>query len=307
MKQRTSIEHEHADINGLRMHYAVAGRGNGPPVMLLHGFPESWAVWRRVMEDLAADHLVIAPDQRGYGLTTRPEGVEPYRIEHLVGDIEGLARHLEFDRFHLVSQDWGAIVGWRYLLQHPGRILDFTTINMTHPALFREQLQKDPAQQKASEYMLMFRSPAGEAALSDNDFAFLRHAVFAAARAFGAELSDEEAEAWIALWREPGALTSHLNWYRASELGPPDGQGGLGGGNIVDGLDPAALQVDAPVLFLRAEQDMYLLPSGMDGLHRYCKDVWIRRIAGADHWLTLEKPALVARYLREFFGLHRDR
>ena len=81
------IEHEHAEVNGIRMHYAVAGRGKGSPVILLHGFPEGWAVWTRVMEDLAKDHLVIAPDQRGYGSTSRPDGVDAYHIEQLVGDV----------------------------------------------------------------------------------------------------------------------------------------------------------------------------------------------------------------------------
>jgi pimeloyl-ACP methyl ester carboxylesterase len=298
------IEHEHADIDGIHMHYAVAGRGKGPPVLLLHGFPESSSVWSRVMTELAKDHFVIAPDQRGYGATSRPDGVEAYRIEHLVADIDRLVRHLALDSVHLVGQDWGALVGWSYLLRHPGRVIDFTTIDFTHPALFNEELRTNPEQQKTSEYMLLFRSPAAEAAIADQDYAWPRQSIFDAARALGADLSDEEVEAWLSRLKEPGALTAALNWYRAAEIGPPDGQGHPGGSNVLDGLPPEALHVDTPVLFIRADLDMYLLPSGMDGLHRHCKDVWIRRIAGADHWVSLEKPALVAAYLRDFFGLH---
>jgi epoxide hydrolase 4 len=298
-------EHEHADVNGIRMHYVAAGRGNGPPVVLLHGFPESSSVWSKVMADLAKDHFVIAPDQRGYGKTSRPEGVDAYRIAHLVADIDGLVRHLGFDRFHLVSQDWGGFVGWSYLFRHPGKVIDFTAIDITHPALFNDELRGNPAQQKASEYMLLFRSPEAEAALADKDYAWPREAIIDAARAHDAELSDDEAEEWLSRMKEPGAMTAQLNWYRAAEIGPPDGKGHPGGSNLIDGLPRAALDVEAPVLFIRADQDEHLLPSGADGLHRYCKDVWIRRIADADHWVSLEKPALVARYLREFFALHR--
>ena len=200
-----------------------------------------------------------------------------------------------------MSQDWGALVGWSYLLRHPGKVIDFTSIDITHPALFDEELRSNPAQQKASEYMLAFRSPAGEAMLSADDFAFARQAIFGAARAFGADLSDEEIREWLSRLAEPGALTAQLNWYRAARLGPPDGQGDPGGSNLVEGLAPEALHVDAPVLVIRADQDMFLLASGLDGLHRYCKDVRIRRIADADHWVSLEKPALVASYLRDFF------
>jgi epoxide hydrolase 4 len=295
------IQHEHADVNGIRIDYAVAGRGNGPPVLLLHGFPEGSFVWRRIMADLAKDHFVIAPDQRGYGATSRPEAVEAYHIEHLVADVEALAVHLGLARFHLVSQDWGALVGWSYLLRHPARVIDFTSIDMTHPALFNEELQKNPAQQKASEYMLAFRSPTGEAMFSAGDHAFPRQAIFGAARAFGADLSDQEADAWLSRLKEPGAITAGLHWYRAARLGPPAGPDDPGGSNLVEGLDPAALHVDTRVLVIRADQDMYLLPSGLDGLHRYCKDVHVRRISDADHWVSLEKPLLVASYLRDHF------
>ena len=295
------IDHERAEVNGIEMAYAVAGHGKGPPVVLLHGFPESSAVWRRVMEDLAKDHYVIAPDQRGYGATSRPEGVEAYGIEHLVADVEGLVRHLGFDRFHLVGQDWGAMVGWSYLFRHRERVIDFTTIDITHPALFSEELQTNPEQQKASEYMLLFQSPAAEGAFAADDFAWPRQAIFAAARALGADLSDQEVEEWLSRWREPGALTAQFNWYRAARLGPPDGKGYLGGSNLLEGLDPAALHVATPVLAIRADLDQFLLPSNFNRLHYYCNSVWIRRIEGADHWVSLEKPAVVARYLRDFF------
>lgn len=293
------IQHHHADVNGIRMHYASAG--HGPTILLLHGFPEYWGVWRPVMEDLARDFRVIAPDLRGYNLTSRPEGVEAYRIEHLVGDVLGLVDHLEVPRIRLVSQDWGALVGWSSLLRHPERVERFVTINITHPHLFNEALRHDPEQQAASQYMLGFRIPGFEAQLIADDFAFGRQAVFDDARAHGAELSEADVEAWLETWKQPGALAAGLNYYRAAEIGPPDGQGGEGGSNLLErlGIGADQLRVEVPVLVIRGKEDPYLLESGLDRLHRHVTDLRIRRVPGASHWVSLERPGLVAALVRE--------
>jgi pimeloyl-ACP methyl ester carboxylesterase len=294
------IEHRYADLDDIRMHYAIAGRGE--PVLLLHGFPEYWGVWKPVMADLARDYQVVAPDLRGYNLTTRPAAVSDYRIENLVADVRGLIEHLGAGPVKLVAQDWGAFLGWSFLLRHPELVERYATIDITHPHLFNEALQSDPAQQKASEYMLFFRTPeAPDANFTANDFAEGKKAVFEAARARGAALSDADVEEWLAAWQKPGAMTAGLNWYRATEMGPPDGKGSPGGSKLLEGLDPSRYHVDMPVLVIWGEDDPYLLPSGLDRLHRYVRDLRIHKVAGVDHWVTLEKPDLVARLLREHF------
>jgi pimeloyl-ACP methyl ester carboxylesterase len=293
------MKHAFADLNGIRMHYVT--HGDGVPVLLLHGFPEYWGAWKQVMADLGTDHHVIAPDLRGYNLTSRPSDVEQYRIEHLVEDLRALVAHLGLKRkVTIVSQDWGAFVGWSFVLRHPELVERFVTIDVTHPALFNEELQKNPAQQQASQYMLAFRGPGGEALVTADDFAFPRQALFGEARQYGAVLSDADIAEWVDAWKQPGAITAGLNYYRAARIGPPDGQGSSGGSNLVDGLTPEQLQVKLPVLVLRAEGDAYLLPSGLEGLIRYVSDLSVRRIPDATHWLALEKPALVSRLVREF-------
>ncbi|WP_095991880.1 alpha/beta fold hydrolase [Cystobacter fuscus] len=292
------MEHQYADINGIRMHYVTQGAGE--PIIFLHGFPEYWGIWKKQLEDLGRDHQVIAPDMRGYNLSSKPADIGQYHIEHLVEDIRALADHLRINKFTLVSQDWGALVGWSFVLRHPQYVSRFVTINMTHPALLNRDLREDATQQQASQYMLLFRSPEAEPFIMADDYAFGRQGMFEAARQLGAQISAEDEAEMVTAWKQPGAITGGLNYYRAAEIGPPDGQGSLGGSNLLDGLAPWQLQVDLPVLFIHGEMDPYLLPSGQVGLEDYVHDLTFRRIPDADHSVTLEKPALVNQFLREF-------
>ncbi len=297
------MKHDYADVNGIRMHYVTAGEGE--PLLFLHGFPEYWGAWKRVMADLSKDFRVIAPDLRGYNRTSRPEGVEAYGIQHLVADVRGLLTHLGLKQVTLVCEDWGALLGWSYLLRHPDTVRRFVTINITHPTLFNRDLRENPRQQEASQYMLAFRAPGSEAALTANDFAFGRQALFAAARARGAELDEEDINDWLEAWRQPGAFKAGLDYYRAARIGPPDGQGSPGGSNLVDGLTPEQLQVKVPVLILWGEQDPYLLQDGLVGLEQYVKDFTVRKLPDCDHWVTLERPKEVVRHVRDFMAAKR--
>jgi len=293
------MKHEYAEINGIRMHYVTAGEGK--PVILLHGFPEYWGVWKQVMAELSKDHRVIAPDLRGYNLTSKPEDVEQYRIQHLVEDVRALAEHLGLKKFSLLSQDWGALVGWSFALRHPEYLERFVVIDITHPALFNRDLRENPEQQQASQYMLALRSKAGEEMVTASDFAFVRTALFEDAKQHGAKLSDADIADFIDALKQPGAVTGGLNYYRAAKLGPPAG-GSPGGSNLLDDLKPEQHTMRVPTLVLWAEQDMYLLQSGLDGLEKLVPKLTLRKIPDATHWLSLEKPELVASATREFLA-----
>ncbi|NMO19083.1 alpha/beta hydrolase [Pyxidicoccus fallax] len=297
------MKHDYADVNGIRMHYVAAGEGE--PILFLHGFPEFWGVWKKVMADLSKDFRVIAPDLRGINLTSRPERVEDYAIPHLVADVRALVKHLGDTPVTLVCQDWGALLGWSYLLRHPDTVKRFVAINVTHPALFLRDLRENPRQQEASQYMLAFRTPGSENMLMANDFAFGRQALFADARSRGADISEEDINEWVAAWRQPGALKAGLDYYRAARLGPPDGQGNPGGGTLVDGLTPEQLQVKAPVLVLWGEQDPYLLQDGLVGLEQYVRDFSVQKFPESGHSVTMERPKEVARAVRDFMAAKR--
>ncbi len=296
------MQHDYADINGIRIHYVTHGAGE--PILLIHGFPEYWGVWKQVMAELGRDHLVIAPDLRGYNLSSKPEGVEHYRIGNLVEDVRGLIEHLGLKKLTIVSQDWGALVGWVFALHHPEYVHRFVTINITHPALFNRDLRENPRQQQASQYMLLFRSSQGEGFVTANDFTFPKQAIFSEVREHGARLTDEDIAEWIGAWKQPGAITAGLNYYRAARMGPPDGQGDPGGSNLLEGLEPTRWVTRFPVLFIHGEKDPFLLPDGQRGLEELAPDLTIKRIPDAYHTVCLEKPALVSRYVREF--VNRD-
>jgi pimeloyl-ACP methyl ester carboxylesterase len=297
------LEHRYADLPDVRLHYVIDGSGTAErePIVFLHGFPEYWGVWKHQLAAFAPTHRVVAPDLRGANLSGRPEDVADYHVERLVGDVEGLLDHLELPRVTLVAQDWGALLGWSFLVRHPERVARFVTMNVTHPALFDRALREDPAQQQASQYMLAFRAQ-GEALLLGDGGAFADQAIFADARAHGAEISAEDEAEWKAVLATPGHVTAGLNFYRAAEIGPPDGQGSPGGSNLLAGLRPEQLRVDVPVLVIWGDQDPYLLPSGLEGLEGYAPRSRVVHVPGASHWVSLEHPARVTELVREFAG-----
>jgi len=172
------IRHETVDCGGVKLHCAVAGemRGDaGRPLMLfLHGFPEFWAAWRGPMQHFAArGWLFVAPDLRGYNLSDKPPDVEAYRAKHLINDVLVLGAHYSKNEFVLVAHDWGGAVAWGVAIGHPRRLQKLVMINSPHPYLFWRELSNSPAQQKASEYMNVFRLPTAERVLQDNGYARL--------------------------------------------------------------------------------------------------------------------------------------
>jgi len=291
------ITHHHAVINEIRMHYAAAG--SGPVLLFLHGFPEYWGVWKNHLREFQKDFYCVAPDLRGYNLTEKPAALIKYHIVSLVEDIRQLVKHLGVKNIFLVAQDWGAQVAWSFVLRHPEYVKKFITINATHPALFNNVLQTDSEQQQASQYMLQLRSQDAERLLTENNFAWLKREILEKLRAKGV-LSKKESEEWVAAWRQPGALTGGLNYYRASEEGPPDGKGHPGGSNLIEDLNSEQLHVDVPTLLIYCEKEKYRMPSSLIGIEKYVSNIRIIRVPDASHWFTIEKPDLLTMYIREF-------
>ena len=129
------IRHAEAEVNGVRLHYAAAGAGS--LVMFVHGFPEFWYEWRRQLVEFGRDHLAVAPDMRGYNLSSRPSDLDAYAVPTLVEDIRALAEHLGHRRFTLVAHDWGGAVAWVFAMLHPGMLERLVLINAPHPGRLR--------------------------------------------------------------------------------------------------------------------------------------------------------------------------
>jgi len=284
------IRHERVDVGGVKLHCAVAGDPGRPLMLFLHGFPEFWAAWRRPMLHFAArGWLCVAPDLRGYNLSDKPAGVEPYRAKHLIADVLALGAHYVAGKFTLVAHDWGGAVAWGVATGHPHKLERLVMINSPHPYVFWRELSNNPAQQRASEYMNLFRLPKAERVLSENGYARL-------AGAFGhldAAWRDELAQAWA----QPGALTGGLNYYRASPLYPPTADDP--GARKLQ-LKPEDFMVRVPTLVLWGERDTALLTGCLEGLGECVPDLRLRRVPDASHWIVHEKPGLVCSEIEKF-------
>ena len=216
-----AFKHSYAELdNGIRLHYAAAG--SGPLMFLIHGFPEFWFAWRDQLVEFGRDHLAVAPDMRGYNLSSRPAEVSAYKPQQLVEDLRLLMDHLGAARCVLVAHDWGGAVAWNFTAKYPDRVEKLVIINAPHPVTFARELRDNPAQRKASTYMNLFRSDKAERVLSENNYARLTRMTLDAWAENGGSATEEERRAYLAAWSQPGALTGGLCYYRASPLHPPE-------------------------------------------------------------------------------------
>ena len=286
------VEHKYADVNNIRLHYVTAGKGK--LIMFLHGFPEFWYAWKNQLAEFGRDYKAVAPDMRGYNLSSKPADVEQYRIKYLVEDIRALAEHIGQNKFILVAHDWGGGVAWPFAMRHPEYLEKLIIINAPHPITFVRELRDNPAQRKASQYILVHRTFDAEDVLARNNYAVLVSSLLKNGMKQG-YFTEEDGEAYIEAWSQPGALTGALNYYRAAHLGSFVSESD-------DSLsaDPSLFTVRVPTLVIWGEKDRYLLKGNLEGLDRYVPTLSIRRIPDGSHWVIHEKPGLVNSYIREF-------
>jgi pimeloyl-ACP methyl ester carboxylesterase len=295
-KKPAKLKDHYAVVNGVKLHYVSAGKGE--LMIFLHGFPEFWYEWRNQLAEFGKDHLAVAPDMRGYNLSDKPGDVDSYQMKYLIEDVRALARHLGHKKFTLVAHDWGGAVAWALAIAHPECIEKLVIVNAPHPGVFARLLRDDPAQQKASGYMLLFRSPQAESVLSANHYAVLVDAVLGSGLKNGV-FNEGDKKAYIEAWSQPGALTGGLNYYRAARVGPPQ-PGTESTGNF--SVDATKLTVSAPTLVIWGEKDTALLTANLDRLDQFVPRLTIKRVPGGTHWVIHEKPDEVNRYIREFIG-----
>jgi pimeloyl-ACP methyl ester carboxylesterase len=280
--------HETVAANGLRFHCARAG--DGPLMLFLHGFPEYWAMWRPMLEHFGArGWCAVAPDLRGYNLSEKPASVQDYRPKHLMADVLALAAHYTKGKFVLVAHDWGGAVAWGVAIAHPQRLSRLVMLNSPHPYIVWRELCNNPAQQKASEYMLLFRLPKAERVLSENGYARLLGS-------FG-DLDEGARQALVQAWSQPGALTGGLNYYRASPMYPPSVEDP--GAKKLQ-LEPKDFTVRVPTLVIWGERDTALLPGCIEGLDAVVPDLKLVRVPEATHWVARERTDLVIREIEAF-------
>ena len=269
-------------LGEVRLDYACQGSGapGAPVILMLHGFPEFWMGWAPVMDLLAADHMVVAPDQRGYNTSDKPEAVEDYAMDHLVGDVSELIDHIG-GPVVLVGHDWGGGVAWAVAHEHPEKLDRLVIMNAPHVNIFADLLANDPDQQEAFSYVEYFTTDGFEDTLTANDFAVL-------SSMFSTVLTDDELTAYKEAWGQERAVEGGLNWYRA---------------NFDEDYLPKVeteLTIDVPTKVIWGMEDTALLPQNMDGLDAYVSDLEIVEVPGATHWIAHEESDIVAGEIADF-------
>jgi len=314
-----------AEVNGIRMAYYEAGPREGVPIILCHGFPELAFSWRHQLKALSeANRWVIAPDQRGYGLTSAPEAVEDYDIVHLSDDLAALLDHLGAEKGVFVGHDWGGIVVWQMAMRHPDRVAGVVGVNTP----FTPRAPADPIEimrKRLGEkmYIVHFQKPGEADAILGSDVArtmrfFMKKppagqapsrgmaserkpgdpSVFPLVRIVeaynpahdsrGEFLTEEEFEAFMEAFQRTG-FTGGINWYRNISRN----------WRLAEGMED---RVSQPALMIMAEKDAVLPPSAADGMERYIPDLEKALVEDSGHWTQQEQPQAVNRILLEWLG-----
>jgi pimeloyl-ACP methyl ester carboxylesterase len=259
---------------------AVLDEGEGRPVLLLHGFPDSSHLWRHQVPELVESGMrVIAPDLRGFGESDTPDAVDEYAVSRSVADVLALLDGMGIERAHVVGHDWGAVVAWVLATFAPTRVERLVAMSVGHPNALRSRSLE---QREKGWYQLLFQFPAAEELLMRDDWKLFRELL----------RDDGDVERYLADLSRPGALTAALNWYRANLS--PDRE-----------LEPrsALPAVVAPTLGLWSSSDNYLTEDGMLRSAEHVTGPWrYERIEGASHWMQLDAPARISGLLLEFLA-----
>jgi pimeloyl-ACP methyl ester carboxylesterase len=278
-------QHRRTVVNGVGLHYVEAG--DGPLVVLLHGFPEFWYSWRHQIAALAgAGFRVLAPDLRGYNESDKPRGIRHYRIDVLIDDVVGLIRQTGAERAVVVGHDWGGGIAWMLAMARPDLVERLVILNSPHPAAFRRELKR-PAQWLRSSYMLLFQLPwLPEKVIAFRDYALLERMLRRQPVHIGA-FSRRDVQRYKDALAKPGALTASLNYYRALRRYQ---------GDIARRLRPVAV----PTLLIWGEKDPYLNVRLTEGLEPWVSPLQVVRIPDASHWVQNDKPEQVNQLIMSF-------
>ena len=283
---------------GISLNVATAGDPAAEPIILLHGFPESHRTWRELAPLLSGKLRLVMPDQRGFGDSDRPQEVGAYATETLLADLFALADALGIDRFALVGHDWGGAIAWAAAIKGDPRVERLAIVNSPHPLIFQKSLIEDDDQRAASQYIRAFREPGFEKFVEGVgyeaffDKSFSKHVDVASIPA-------EERQHYIAQWSRPGALTSMLNWYRASKMVVP--QPGITV-DVPDLVLRAFPKIHIPVRIVWGLEDKALLPIQLEGIGEIGDDVEVFPLKGVGHFAPWEAAELVADALLPFLA-----
>ena len=286
MTPEPSVAHHYADVGGVRLHYVEAGEG--PLVVLLHGFPEFWFSWRFQIPALAeAGFRVVAPDMRGYNLSDKPGGVHSHGLGLLARDVERLIGALGEERAVVVGHDWGGIVAWAVAMLHPERVERLAILNVPHPERLSRGL-RTPRQLLKSSYAFFFQVPwLPERVIRAGNFASLR-TVFRNDPVRPGTFDEGDIDRYVEALSRSGSLTAAINYYRALARQAPAWAREL------------RRRIEAPVLVIWGEKDRFLISELARPDPAWVPDARVERLPDASHWVQQDRPEKVNALLLDF-------
>jgi pimeloyl-ACP methyl ester carboxylesterase len=282
----TELREGYAEVGDVRLHYVEVGEG--PLIVLLHGFPEFWFGWRLQIRPLAAAGFrVVAPDMRGYNLSSRPAGVKAYDTDRLTADIRGLVRERGAESALLVGHDWGGSVAWATAMNHPEVVDRLAILNAAHPRKLSQGLHH-PGQLRKSWYFFFFDLPKlPESVVHADHWHFFRHFLQDASPAY----TPEEIDRYVEAWSQKGAATGMINYYRSSVRQSPKR------------AEAQLRPILAPTLVIWGQRDRYLGPELAEPDHDDVPNLdRVERLPDASHWVHHDEPERVTQLLIDFFG-----
>lgn len=281
------LESSMIPVDGIRLHVIQAGPADGPPVVLLHGYPEFWWGWHKQIAGLAkAGFRVIVPDQRGYNASDKPEGIEAYRPDTRTQDIVALIKELGYDSVNLAGHDMGAGVAWRLAIDHPDQVRKLMIFDVGHPLAYVEASKTEPEEETISWYRTFFQLPVVPEYVGRlGNWSLLVKNMRETSRegTFG----DEEMDVYRYAWDRDNAMHFMLNWYRAGAQYPSEIEG--------DG------KVRAPTKVIWGKKDVFSESRLAQLSLKYCDQAEVIILPDAGHWLMHEEPAVITQLMINFF------
>jgi pimeloyl-ACP methyl ester carboxylesterase len=280
-----SWKHDYITTNGIQLHYVT--QGEGPLMLMLHGFPEFWYSWRHQIPEFAKDFKVVALDLRGYNESDKPANQSAYVMDQFIKDVEGVVKGLGYTQCVLVGHDWGGAIAWNVAYNSPQLVERLIILNLPHPAKFAEGL-RTPQQLLRSSYIFFFQLPAlPEWLLQLSDYQAIETA-FTGMAVDQSAFSKADLQAYKQAAAKPGALTAMLNYYR----------------NILEQklINQSWGVLEVPTLMIWGESDTALGKELTYGTEAYVKNFQIKYIPNCSHWVQQEQPQLVNQYMREFLA-----
>ena len=275
------VRHDHADSNGVKIHYVTLGKG--PLVVMIHGFPDYWYTWRHQMAALADNFQVAAIDMRGYNRSDKPKGVEQYDLKLLVGDVAAVIKHVGAKQATIVGHDWGGMVAWQFAMALPRQCSRLIILNLPHPRGLSRELAHNPQQQKNSAYARAFQLPGAHKALS--------------AEGLARWVKNKTARAKYVEAFKRSNFEAMLNYYKKNYPRMP----------YKEDTSPV-VRVQAPVLMFHGLNDRALLPAALNGTWKWVgKDLTLVTVPGAGHFVQQDASELVSRTMKMWLKLKTDR